>query len=250
MMYRTILMSGALAFAAAFATAAFSQSGIPAGTVIPVELNASLSSAKSRVGEKISARVMQDVPLKDGERIRRGAQMTGQVLAVRPSTNGSVARIAFRFDQLTEGKHSHALRTDLRAVASMVDVHDAEIPPMGSDRGTSELDYTTVQVGGDVVYRGGGSVMSGSRIVGEPVANGVLSEVSERPGSDCRGLIEGASQRQALWVFSSDACGAYGLGETIIVHAGRTEPVGEITLESTHGEVKLQSGSGMLLRVN
>lgn len=250
MLYRAILISGALVFAGAFATTAISQNRIPAGTVIPVELNTSLSSTKTKASEKISARVMQDVPLKDGGKIPRGAQVTGHVLAVTRSTNGSGARIALHFDKLTEGSRTYALTTDLRAVASMFDVHEAEIPPMGSDRGTSELDYTTVQVGGDVVYRGGGPVMNGSRVVGEPVANGVLSEVSEKPGSDCRGSIEGATQRQALWVFSSDACGAYGLGETTIVHAGRTEPMGEIILVSAHGEVKLQSGSGMLLRVN
>ncbi len=249
-MYRAIFMSGALAFAAAFATTAISQNRIPAGTVIPAELNASLSSAKSKTGEKLSARVMQDVPLTDGERIRRGAQVSGQVLAVTRSTNGSGARIAFRFDKLTAGKRSYAVTTDLRAVASMVDVEQAQIPPMGTDRGTSPLEYTTMQIGGDVVYRGGGPVTHGSRIVGEPVPNGVLSEVSEKPGSDCRGAIEGANSRQALWLFSSDACGAYGLGETKIVHAGRTEPMGEIILGSAHGEVKVQSGSGMLLRVN
>lgn len=250
MMSRAILMSGALVFAGAFATTAISQNRIPAGTVIPARLNTSLSSAKSTVGEKISGRVMQDVPLKDGGKIPRGARVTGHVLAVTRSTNGSGARIALRFDRLTEGSRTYSLTTDLRAVASMVDVHEAEIPPMGSDRGTSELDYTTVQVGGDVVYRGGGPVMNGSRVVGEPVPNGVLSEVSEKPGSDCRGAIEDAGQRQALWVFSSDACGAYGFGETKIIHAGRTEPMGEVILESVHGEVKLQSGSGMLLRVN
>lgn len=250
MMYRMIFMSSALAFAAAFATTAVSQNRIAAGTVIPVELNTSLSSTKSKAGEKISVRVMQDVPLEDGGKIPRGAQVTGHVLAVTRATNGSGARIALDFDRLKEGNRTYPLITDLRAVASMVDVHDAEIPPMGSDRGTSEFDYTTVQVGGDVVYRGGGPVMNGSRVVGEPVANGVLSEVSEKPGSDCRGLIEGATHRQALWVFSSDACGPYGLGETKIVHAGRTEPTGEIILGSAHDEVKLQSGSGMLLRVN
>jgi len=41
----------------------FAQEAIPPGTVLPVQLKSTLDSLKSKPGQTITARIMQDVPL-------------------------------------------------------------------------------------------------------------------------------------------------------------------------------------------
>jgi hypothetical protein len=223
---------------------------IPAGTILPVQLNSSLRSDKARVGERISARVMQDVPLPGGRNIHAGAKVFGHIVSARPAVNGMMADLSLRFDTLAMGKRSVPMITDVRALATTMDVSEAKVPESGPDRGTSENAWTTDQIGGEVVYRGG-VVAHGSNIVGNSVqGSGVLVHSSSRPGTKCRGEIPGDGQMQALWVFSSDACGLYDLPNLTLAHAGRSDPVGQIKLLSDRGNVKVPAGSGMLLRVN
>jgi len=91
--------------------------------------------------------------------------------------------------------------------------------------------------------------MAGETVVGEPVYNGVLSRPRANPSGSCPGSIAGNDRPQALWVFSSDACGVYDIPHLKIEHAGKTNPIGEIVLTSNDGALNLPSGSGMLLRV-
>ncbi len=228
--------------------AAFGQ--LPAGTVIPVALHGSLSSTKSKPGQMLKARVMQDIPLGEGSRIRAGAYVQGKVLAVTPAANGSGASIAFEFTQLVTSWGPEPIRTNLRALASTFEINEAQIPMYGGDRGTPSSAYQTTLVGGETVYRGGGHVMDGETIVGEPVYDGVLSRVRANPEQNCRGAIDGNDRAQSLWLFSSDACGVYGYSSVKIEHAGRTRPLGEITLKAERGDINIRGGSGMLLRLN
>ena len=229
------------------ATQLLAQSAIPAGTILAVRLNSSLNSGKVKAGQVITARVVQDVPLSSGSKIHAGTKVIGHVTDVRQGNGGQVS---FRFDAVEISKQRIPVTTNLRALASMMAVEEAQIPEFGPDRGTPESAWTTEQIGGEVVYRGGGPVADGLLTVGEPAPNGVLVRVSGKPGTECRGTVEGNDQRQALWVFSSSACGAYGFADLTIVHAGRTNPLGEITVASDRGKVNVRAGSGMLLRVN
>ena len=245
---RVALLAGLLGFA--IAAQAANANSIPPGTILPVRLNSTLSSAKNKPGQIVTARVMQNVPLPDGQKIRAGATVIGHITSVTQASNGTPATISLRFDTLKTSREQIPITTNLRAVASFVEVHETEVPLMGADRGTPEDTYTTEQVGGDTVYRGGGPVEGPSGTVGRPVYDGVLDQVNANPDGGCRGAVDSNDAPQALWVFSSDACGSYGLPDVQIVRAGRTSPVGEITLESTSGEVKVDAGAGLLLRVD
>jgi len=225
----------------------FAQDAIPVGTILAVRLNSSIDSQKSKPGQVITARIMQDVPLPEG-RLRAGTQVIGQIVTTRPAPTG--ASISLQFDNVKISGRSIPVRTNLRALASMMEVQDAQVPSTGTDRGTTFAWMTTNQVGGEVVYGEGGPVTNGSRVVGEAAPGGVLVQLNAKSGTNCRGSIDGNDRPQALWIFASDACGTYGFSDLEIAHAGRRQPIGQITLTSRQGRVHVSAGSGLLLRVN
>jgi hypothetical protein len=226
---------------------------IPPGTILPVRLNRAISSAKSRPGQVISGRIMQDVPLPRGVRIRAGTKVIGHIVERIPAGTGAPASISLEFDKLVSSQKTTFITTNLRAIAGFMRIMEAQIPPIGPGESDVYRWLTTVQVGGDVVYGEGGPVTTGEnpdQIVGRQVNGGVLGQVRAKEGTNCRGAIDGNDSPQALWVFSSDACGAYGLEKISIAHAGRTDPMGVIVLASDSGNFKIAGGAGMLLRVN
>ena len=226
---------------------------IQSGTILPVRLNSTISSAKSRSGQLITARIMQDVPLSSGVRIREGAKIIGHIVEASPASTAAQGRISLQFDKLMYSNQTFSITTNLRAIAGFMRIIEAQTPPIGPGESDVYRWLTTVQVGGDVVYGEGGPVTTGenpNEVVGKAVAGGVLSRVRAKEGTKCRGAIDGNDSPQALWVFSSGACGTYGLEHITIAHAGRTDPIGVIVLASDSGNLKIPGGAGMLLRVS
>jgi hypothetical protein len=222
---------------------------IPGGTILPVRLNSTISSDKSKSGQVITGRIMQDVPLASGTPLRAGSKIIGHILDVSSASNGGQARISFQFDKLISSGRTIPIRTNLRAVAGLVTVMQTEVS------NNNPHDYFLPSlIGGDIAYQSeGGSVTApNDAVVGKSVKDGVLDQVraSSRQGRDCRGPVDGNNSPEAMWVFSSDACGAYDLPQIRVTHAGRTQPVGVIILISEKGQFNLPRGAGMLLRVD
>jgi hypothetical protein len=60
----------------------------------------------------------------------------------------------------------------------------------------------------------------------------------------CRGATDGNEAPQALWVFSSDACGTYGLENISIVSAVRSGVTGVIVFTSDRAISRFQAEQG------
>ena len=217
---------------------------IPPATALPVTLNAKLDSRNVVDGQPITARIAQDVPLPSGGRIRAGSRVTGRVLQAGAKPGGR-SYVRIRFDSVHANGRDIAILTSLRAVASPWEVQEAQLPKHGPILGESPANWTTTQVGGDFVYRGGGHVMHDDTVVGDPVRDGVLAVLLAEPRAGCE--TASGDRRLALWIFSSSACGAYGFfGRLDIARAGNSSPVGEIVLESKKN-VQVATGSALLL---
>ena len=232
-----------LAIALLLITSANAQT-IPAGTVLPVMLNSTLDAARSRPGDPITGRIKQDVPLPDGSTIPKNSTITGQIVS---ATATSPSRLAIKFDRLTVHGKQLPIVVHLRALASMTAVFEARLPTNAfADYGTSTSDWNTVQVGGAGVFRGSGQLFADGQVVGRATDYGaVTAKLAAAPARGCKAEDD---REQALWVFSPSACGAYGLNDLKIVHAGATDPIGTIELESPRS-IRIQGGSGWLLRV-
>jgi hypothetical protein len=226
----------------------FAQDAIPAGTILPVQLSGSLRGAKLQPGQTISARLMQDVPLPSNRKISAGAKVLGHAISIE-NPSGAEIQVSLRFDILIVGKRRIPILTNLRALATMMAVVEAQAPETGPDRGTSERSWITDQIGGEVNYHGAGIYRFSTMVRSSP-PDGALAQPATKPGEPCRGAMYGNDLPQAMGVFSSDACGLYDLPNLKLVHAGRTDPIGQITLRAAQGKLNVPSGSGLLLRVN
>jgi hypothetical protein len=211
---------------------------IPAGTVVPVMLTATVESAKAHPGQRITGKVMERVPLPDGKEIPKGAKVIAHVDQVVPAQGKSPSWIAIVFDQIVIHGREVPVKANVRALASMMAVYDAQVPffePDTTPRGAVMM----APVGGEPAFRPDNPEKSYKKLV---AFSGELP-----PG--CGARIDREGSTGALWVFSPYACGVYGYGKgLVIVKDGSEAPTGNIILGSQKN-FELHAGSGWLLRV-
>jgi len=218
---------------------------VPAGTVIPVMLNSRLNS-KDKPDESIEGKVMQEVTLPSGIKIREGTRIQGHTVTVNKGKSGST--IVVKFTAIQEQDRSVPVAFRALAIASMANVNDAHRPVGGNSDIDPDTQWVTRQVGGDIVKRGWGQVLSSGGLIGKWVGgSSVLIRLTPNEAAGCS-TGPGYDREQSLWVFSSPACGTYGLGKIKIANSGVASHVGEITLTSTR-DIDIRSGSGWLLIV-
>lgn len=228
-------------FALVFSAMSLAQA-LPDGTVLPVSLKSRIDAKKAAPGRKFEGSVMQDVQLNDGRLIKKGARVSGHVVSANPSSSDT--SLVLKFDSVDNSGQTIPLKMRLLAVASMMTVSDAQSPVNAV--ATSRADeWTTRQVGGDVVLRGQGSVKSASGVQGRWLeGSSVVMPLTPEPDAGCDSG-PGYQQPQSLWVFSSEACGTYGLKDLTIARGEEAKP-GEIELSSPD-KIDIGGGSGWLL---
>lgn len=225
------------------------SSSIPEGTVLPAALDGTISLKDAQRGQPIEARITQEVPLPSGS-IPSKSTLKGSIMFIEKDTQGAGVRLTLRFNQLEFRKQTVPIVTYLRAIASLRAVRSAQVPLTGADGGTPEGWGNTVQIGGDIRYGDGGAVRNRAKQkIGKGVRGGVLVRLSANPTLGCDGPVNGDDHPQALWIFSSDACGAYDLNGVKFTHTGKSPPEGNITLHFDKDDMKLESGTGLLLRI-
>lgn len=209
---------------------------IPAGTIIPVMLTMTIDSDKVYAGERITGKVMDAVPLASEGQIPAGSKVFGHVAQVKPGDKEGPAWVAIQFDRVTAHGRDIALKVNVRALASMMAVYDAQVPFFEPDT-TPRSAVMLAPVGGDPAFRPDNPEKGSHRLVH---FSGDLP-----PG--CGGRVDREGGTGALWVFSPYACGVYGFGKgLVIVRDGSTD--GTIVLGAKK-DVQVHAGSGWLLRV-
>ncbi len=227
-----------------FSATAIAQQ-IPAGTVIPVMLNTSLNAGKDGAGKNIEGRVMQDVPTPLGFTISKGSKVTGQVVSAGKS-GGSDSTLVLKFDSIQDHGRTIPLTAAVLAVASMQSVAQAQSPISSNSDTQSASAWTTRQVGGDVVSRSQRKVGTSGGLTGTWLEDSsVFIKLTPNVDAGCPGG-PGYDRPQAVWIFSSSACGMYDLGNARIESSGATPPLGNVSISSDRN-LQIRGGSGWLL---
>jgi hypothetical protein len=215
-----------------------------------VQLDRTLSIEDARAGDAIKVRIMQEVPLPNREKLPFRSMVKGSVLKVARDENETGVELTLRFDIVSHRGRDVSVVTSLRAIASYSAVRDAERPVGAFDEAFPPSWATTVQIGGDIRYGDGDTVRNRwNETVGKAVLGGVLVDAKANEALGCNGPVDAGDRPQALWLFSADACGIYGLQDVQLIHSGQSEPVGTIILHFKKADMKLRAGTGMLLRV-
>jgi hypothetical protein len=222
---------------------------LPVGTLLPVMLNDNLDSNKSKPGQKITAKLKQNISLPDGTTVKAGSELFGHVVSVNRSSGATGARVVFVFDRIKMNGHEYPITVGARAVASMMAIADARKPinAVAMDA-SSPWDYNTRQVGGDVVF-GRKDVRSNDGVVGmSPEPGWVVGLPLGNPEAGCP--PPGNKDLQSFWLFSTSACGVYGDdNENMeISRKPADNKNGEITITAPK-HVLLRDGGGLLLTV-
>jgi hypothetical protein len=112
---------------------------IPEGATLPLVLETAMSSATSRAGDRVVARLAEDVRVGDKVVVPAGSEVRGRVTAAVPSGRVKTrARLAFAFDTLVLDGKEHAIGTRPFDIAAG-DTHNKDAATVGIGAGAGAI---------------------------------------------------------------------------------------------------------------
>ena len=206
---------------------------LPAGVMLPVSLKQRLDARHMRVGQQVTAQLMQRVPLTDGTYLPSKAKVMGTIVTYEASS------LTLRLDRLSLKHEQVPIHVKLLAAGHWLDVEETERPLGATDRSLSNpANWTTKQIGGDEVYHSGGG------------SGPVYDQYSERVGHvDAFGVYAPArtpgAAALAMGPFSTTSRGLYDLPGMEIASPGGSES--PIVLQLTSPKWQLHGQTALLL---
>jgi len=206
----------------------------PPGATLPVLINRTLKVHNVRLGQSVTAQLLQVVPVGADINLPQGTKLDGHVVRV------SETSISILFDQLRWKDQTLPVHVRLIAAAAPSNVFDTKLPEGATDRSTSNPgDWTTRQVGGDEVYLSAGSGKVYDQY-SQPVGYANFSGVYASPSTP-------GQLPRAMGPFSTTVTGLHGLRDLSIVSSGDTGI--PITLAANKPGWQIGNGTALLLEV-
>ena len=220
---------------------------LAAGTTIPATLSKPVDARKAKSGDQVMAKTTQDVRSDSGVVIPRGSRLVGHVTDAKARAKGdseSALGIAFDHAVLRNGQEI-PLNASIKALAASANNASAS---MGDDTlGGSSSSSLGSDVSGAPASRGGGGLLGGAGNAVGGAASGV-GNTAANVGASAGGAVSGTT-RGAAGQLTSQSQGVIGLNGLSLNSAASNSTSGSV-ITSTGKNVKLDSGTQMLLQVN
>ena len=211
---------------------------VASGSTFQAELVRPIDARKSKPGDEVVAKTTQDVRSDGQVIIPKGSKLIGKVTEAKAAGNGqSDSQVGIAFD--------HAVLKDGRQVPMA-----ASIQAISSSQAAASAADDSLMTGGDV-----GGMATASRPVGRSSLGGVTSAtggLANTTGATAGGALNTthATSASGAGHLTSDSQGVIGMSGMSLSSAGSSATSGSVVISSRSGNVRLDSGTRMLLRTH
>jgi hypothetical protein len=226
---------------------------LAAGTTIPATLSKPVDARKAKSGDQVMAKTTQDVRSNSGVVIPRGSRLVGHVTDAKAKAKGdseSTLGIAFDHAVLRNGQEI-PLNASIKALAASTNNASAS---MGDETLGGATDSSLGSGVSAPASRGGGGLLggTGNAVGGATSTVGGAANGVGNPAANIGTNVSGAASGTTLGTagqLTSQSQGVIGLHGLSLNSAASNSTSGSV-ITSTGKDVKLDSGTQMLLQIN